>query len=132
MAERRAVLRCDVQLAGAVMCNWQQDAGIVSVGPAIWKFVTAKEHEHHKAYVVTRPDSIPEGQTRWREHAQGFGEFKSIPRSNTLGKYLEVGAGLFTQLYNVLKYKTQGSCRWGRPSGSLSPPRSTNITRHTW
>lgn len=90
--------------ACSIFCYWQEDAGIVSTSPHLWEVVSDAEYHHHVQYAVTDPDQLPEGQTRWGEYSHGFGNFSALDNNN-LGRYLEVGAGLYTQLYNIIKLK---------------------------
>lgn len=88
-----------------VFCNWQEDVGIASISASIWSRVSDNEHAHHVHYKVAKPNQIPEGQTRWAEYTAGFKKFKAFAENQSLGAYLEVGAGLYTQLFNILTYR---------------------------
>jgi SAM-dependent methyltransferase len=122
--------RCDVNpwsqtsTGCEIFCNWQEDAGIVSVSPSIWEQVSDNEFAHHVHYAVATPDRIPEGQTRWAEYAEGFQRFHAFPQNKTLGHYLEVGAGLYTNIYYILQYRPDVQPR----SITLVEP---NIQRYT-
>jgi len=86
----------------SIFCNWAEDAGITMVSNSLWKQVSQNKLKHHYSYKGTKPSDFPEGQTRWREHANGFENFRDLP-TQSLGDYLEVGAGMYTQLWNILE-----------------------------
>jgi SAM-dependent methyltransferase len=91
--------------ACGIFCNWADDAGITMVSDSSWKHVAQNELEHHEQnYKGHSPEQLKEGQTRWRENSNGFQNFRALPHGS-LGDYLEAGAGMYTQLWNLLKLR---------------------------
>ena len=86
----------------AVFCNWQEDAGMIAVGPNVWNTVQDSEMDFWKMVKPGPAKDIPEIYTRWIEFTQGFEGFEGIPHGYDLGNYMEVGAGMFSQVYNLL------------------------------
>lgn len=99
--------KCHVQFADplscAIFCSYQEDAGIVTVSNNIWNDVSKTElsvWSSSKKY--SHSSEIPESETRWKEYSQGFRNYEGLAKNHNLGRYLEVGAGMFTQVHNLL------------------------------
>lgn len=78
----------------AVLCYWQEDAGIVAIPPSVWKSVQKYELAFWKEQRAAAPFDRDE------EHLFGFDEYNYVPRR--LGRLAELGAGPYTQTKSLL------------------------------
>lgn len=86
----------------AIFCSYQGDAGIVTVGGKLWGEVSDGEFDIWSRVKFNHWSEIAESDTRWKEYDQGFRGYRALSLKQNLGRYLEVGAGMFTQIHNLL------------------------------
>ena len=88
----------------AIHCFWQEDAGIVQVSVGTWMKVSLSEAIHHEIGAGKwGPDVflLPESNTRFHEFSHAFDNYKQLPQN--LGRFIEIGAGLYSQLINLMR-----------------------------
>lgn len=82
------------------LCLWHPRFGITRTNPSLWQFVSDSENTVWDAIKRPEPED-GDGLVRYTEHSQGFDNYNSINNRN-LGDVLEVGAGVYTQLFRLL------------------------------
>lgn len=106
----------------AIFCYWQEDAGIVHIPRQAWEHVSNVEFSIWESLQRDTPED------RDGEHAEGFGEFKTLPTN--LGNYLEVGSGPYTQTKNIIKTRARSQDGMGPVSMNTIYLAEPNIFRY--
>lgn len=91
----------------ATACFWQSETGITQIPKKLWTKVLENEFNHHTSAKAvknsrTNENVFSEPTTRWLEFQEGFKNWESLSNQN-LGSILEIGAGPYTQILNLLK-----------------------------